>query len=151
MRIAVVWPRPREHRWKNGRTSPSNFPDGSDALLYLEDEGFQVSIEESCGRPFNPLVRMHEFYSGLDPVRALRVALRARGYDAAVCVGDASAFVLLWLRERLGFRLPVVLIDPALSTDYPRRKRLQDYVLPRVQRVVVFGRAQLDHLAREYG
>jgi hypothetical protein len=28
---------------------------------------------------------------------------------------------------------------------------MQDYVLPRVDRVIVFGRAQLDHLRAEYG
>ncbi|MES1256037.1 MAG: glycosyltransferase family 4 protein [Acidobacteriota bacterium] len=151
MRIAAVWPRPRKHRWTAGRLAPAQFPDASDALLYLEAEGFEVVIEDSFGIPLNPLVRVHEFYSGLDPARALRLAMRVRRYDAAVCVGDASAFVLMWLRERFGFRLPIVLVDPALSYEYPRRRRLQDYVLPRAQRVVVFGRTQMDYLAREYG
>jgi glycosyltransferase involved in cell wall biosynthesis len=151
MRIAAVWPRPRAHRWRSGRLAPAEWPDASDGLLYLEDEGIEVVIEDSFGIPFNPLVRVHEFYSGLDPARAIRLAMRARRYDAAVCVGDASAFVLMWLRERFGFTLPIVLVDPALSYEYPRRRRLQDYVLPRAQRVVVFGRTQMDYLAREYG
>jgi glycosyltransferase involved in cell wall biosynthesis len=150
-RVAVVWPRPRADRWRLGRTDPDHYPDQSDALLELEGEGFRVDIENSLGWPWNPLARMHEFYSGLDPLRAARLAVRARRYTAAVCVGDATAYALVWVRRALGLRLPIVLIDPALSFDYPRRKRLQDQVLPRVEKVVVFGRVQLDYLRQEYG
>jgi glycosyltransferase involved in cell wall biosynthesis len=45
----------------------------------------------------------------------------------------------------------MMLIDPALSDGYPRRKQLQDVVLPRADRVVVYGRVQESYLAREYG
>jgi glycosyltransferase involved in cell wall biosynthesis len=127
------------------------YPDLSDALLYLEHEGYQVTIEDSLGIPLNPLARMHEFYSGLDPLRAARVMARSRRYDAIVSVGCSSALFLVRLRRVLDVRVPVVLIDPALSRDYPRRKRLQDVVLPRVEKVVVYGRVQLDYLREEYG
>jgi glycosyltransferase involved in cell wall biosynthesis len=151
MRVAVVWPRPRQARWRLGQTAPDEYPDLSDALLFLEEQGIDVAIEESLGSPWNPLASMHEFYSGLDPVRALRVAARARRYDSILCIGDATAFVLVWLRRIFGFRAPILLVDPAVSPGYPRRKRLQDYVIPRVDRVVVYGRVQLDYLASEYG
>ena len=151
MRVAVVWPKPRAARWTLGRTHPAEYPDLSDALLYLEEEGFEVHIEESFGFPWNPLIRMHEFYSGFDPLRAARVALRASRYDAVICVGDVTAYGLLMLRRVLGLSLPIILIDPALSDDYPRRRRLQDRVLPQADLVVVFGRAQLEVLRARYG
>ena len=151
LRIGVVWPKPRAARWKLGKTSPTENPDLSDGLLFLEEEGFQVDIEESLPWPFNPLVNVHEFYSALDPIRAARVMARVRRYDAVICVGDATAFFLMALRTLSGSRLPVILIDPALGPGYPRRKRLQDYVLPRVDCVIVFGRVQLDYLRAEYG
>lgn len=151
MRIAVAWPKPRKIRWTHGRTRSAEFPDLSDGLLFLEQEGFEVSLEDSLGLPFNPLVNVHEFYSGLDPVRAGRIAMRVRQYDAVLCVGDSTAFAFVLLRRALGLRVPIVLIDPALSDGYPRRKRLQDYVLPRVDHVVVYGRSQIDYLRREYG
>lgn len=151
LRIAVLWPKPRAARWQLGQTMPEEYPDFSDGLLYLRHEGVDVAIEESLGGLLNPLSRMHEFYSGLDPLRAVRVAWRRRQYDAAICVGDATAYFLLRVREALGARLPIVLIDPALSDTYPRRKRLQDFVIPRVEHVVVFGQAQLAYLRREYG
>jgi len=151
MRVAVVWPKPRAARWKMGRTHPDESPDLSDALLYLEGEGFEVHIEESLGLPWNPLIGMHEFYSGLDPVRAARIAIRARRYDAVICIGDVTAYLLMKLRRLFGLRVPVILIDPALSDDYPRRRRLQDVVLPQAELVVVFGRAQLEVLRVRYG
>jgi glycosyltransferase involved in cell wall biosynthesis len=151
MRIGVVWPKPRAARWKLGKTSPTEYPDLSDGLLYLEEEGFQVDIEESLSWPLNPLINVHEFYSALDPIRAARVMTRVRRYDAVICVGDATAFFIVALRTLVGSRLPVILIDPALGPGYPRRKRLQDYILPRVDRVIVYGRVQLDYLRSEYG
>jgi glycosyltransferase involved in cell wall biosynthesis len=151
IRLGVVWPKPRQSRWKLGRTSPAEYPDLSDGFLYLEDEGFQVAIEESLSWPFNPLLNVHEFYSGLDPLRAVRVMARMRRYDAVVCMGDATAFFLIALRTLVGSRLPIILVDPALGPGYPRRKQLQDHVLPRVDRVIVYGRVQLEHLRAEYG
>ena len=151
MRVAIVWPRPRKAKWRLGQTQPDEFPDLSDALVYLEEHGITVAIEESLGWPWNPLAKMHEFYSGIDPLRALRVAARTRRYDAILCIGDATAFVPLWLRRLFGLRTPILLVDPAVSPGYPRRKRLQNYVIPRVECVVVYGRVQIGHLAREYG
>jgi glycosyltransferase involved in cell wall biosynthesis len=151
MRVAIVWPKPRAHRWQLGRREPAAYPDLSDGLLFLEDHDITPVIENSCSRMLNPLVGYHEFYSGLDPIRAARVAVRAKRYDAIVCIGDATAFFLLHLKRWFGLRAPIVLIDPALGDGYPRRKRLQDFVLPRVDRVIVYGTVQLAYLAREYG
>lgn len=151
MRIAVVWPKPRAGRWTLGRTRPAEFPDLSDGLLFLEEHGIEVVIENSCPRWLNPLVSHHEFLSGLDPIRAARVALHARRYDAAICVGDATAYFLLQLKRMFGLTLPVVLIDPALGDGYARRRKLQDFVLPRVDRVIVYGTVQLDYLRQRYG
>lgn len=152
MNIAVCWPRPRRDRWTLGRVRPDQYPDQSDGLLALEESGeFRVHIEDSLGPPLNPLARMHEFFSGLDPLRAARALLRRPRYDAIIAVGCSTALYLVRLRRVLGLRIPIILIDPALSRDYPRRKRLQDRVLPRVEKVVVFGTVQLEYLREEYG
>jgi glycosyltransferase involved in cell wall biosynthesis len=151
LQIAVVWPKPRVARVSQSRQNPDRYPDFSDGLAYLNTEGIDIVVEESLGVPLNPLAHMHEFYSGLDPLRAMRLITRVRGYDAAICVGDATAFVLTWLRDALRIRLPIVIIDPALSHSYPRRRRLQDYVLPRASCVVVFSESQTEYLRTEYG
>src|SRR4051812_6372161 len=107
MKVAVAWPRPRRDLWKLGRERPDLYPDQSDSLLFLEEEGFQVEIEDSLGFPLNPLARMHEFYSGLDPLRAARALLRSRRYDALISVGCSSALSLVQLRRALGLRVPI--------------------------------------------
>jgi glycosyltransferase involved in cell wall biosynthesis len=151
LQIAVVWPKPRATRVSQSRQNPDRFPDFSDGLAFLDTEGIEIAVEESLSLPLNPLANMHEFYSGLDPLRAMRLLTRVRRYDAAICVGDATAFVLTALLAALRIRLPIVIIDPALSYTYPRRRRLQDYVLPRARRVVVFGESQIEYLRKEYG
>ena len=151
LQIAVVWPKPRATRVSQSRQNPDRFPDFSDGLAFLDTEGIEIVVEESLSLPLNPLANMHEFYSGLDPLRAMRLLTRVRRYDAAICVGDATAFVLMWMLAALRIRLPIVVIDPALSYTYPRRRRLQDYVLPRARRVVVFGESQIEYLRKEYG
>lgn len=151
LQVAVLWPKPRLPRLLAARTDREQFPDFSDGLAYLEAEDIDIVIEESLGFPLNPFAHVHEFYSGLDPLRASRLLARVRRYDAAICVGDATAFVLTWLRDMLRVRLPIVVIDPALWYSYPRRKRLQDYVLPRASAVVVYGESQVEYLRKEYG
>lgn len=151
LQIAVVWPKPRATRVSQSRQNPDRYPDFSDGLAYLDTEGIEIVVEESLAVPLNPLANMHEFYSGLDPLRAMRTIARARRYDAAICVGDATAFVLTWLRDALRISLPIVIVDPALSYSYPRRRRLQDYVLPRASCVVVFSESQREYLRKEYG
>ena len=151
LRIAVAWPKPRGRQWDTGLRTPAESPDFSDGLLFLRNEGFDVSLEDSLTFPFNPLVNVHHFYSGFDPVRAGRIAWRASRYDALVAVGDSTAFFLDWLRRLFRLRMAIILVDPALAPGYARRKRVQDYLLPRVEEVVVFGSAQLDYLRAEYG
>ena len=150
LRLAVVWPRPRADRWKLGQVAPEAYPDLSDGLLYLEKEGFRVTIEDALRFPWNPLAH-HDLFGDLDPLRALRVMSRRRHYDAIVSVGCATAYYLVWMRRVLRLTIPIILIDPALSYSYARRKRLQDKILPFVDKVIVYGRTQLDYLRTEYG
>jgi glycosyltransferase involved in cell wall biosynthesis len=147
MRVAVLWPRPRRPRIDAAARDPALHPDPSDGLQFLEAEGFSVAIEDPYPVPLNPFARTHEVFSGLDPLRAVRVALR--GYDAVLAIGASSA----WCTDRvlrLGRRrTPVIMIDPAMG-PWKLRKRMQDRIIPRVARVIVYGRVQLDHLREQY-
>src|SRR5438876_7663125 len=89
---AIIWPKPRASRW---RASAPEAPEQSDALLFLEEHSFRVHIEDSTPFPWNPFARMHEFWSGLDLVRATRLGMRSRNYDVVIGVGDAVAYFLV--------------------------------------------------------
>ena len=150
LNVAVMWPKPRADRWKNALSSPDQYPDLSDGLLFLEKEDIQAFIVDPHGFPLNPFA-WHSVFCGLDPLCAARLITKSRRYDAIISVGCTSAPCLAWMKKILGISVPILLIDPLLSDDYPRLKRLQDKTLPLVDKVVVYGRVQLDYLRREYG
>jgi glycosyltransferase involved in cell wall biosynthesis len=150
MRIAVLWPRPRRPRIEAAARDPAAHPDASDGLLFLEQEGFSVSVEDPNGVLLNPLARSHEVFCGMDPVRAWRVARRRPPYDAIVSIGASSAWFTQRFAARRRPRIPVIMIDPAMG-PWKLRRRVQDLIIPRVARVVVFGRVQLDELREAYG
>ena len=150
MRVAVLWPRPRRARIEAAARDPGSHPDASDGLLGLAAEGFSIVVEDPYPIPLNPLARSHEIFCGLDPLRSLRVALRRPGYDAVLAIGASSAG---WTQRFLGLkrrRPPVLMIDPAMG-PWALRKRIQDLIIPRVDRVIVYGRTQLDYLREHYG
>lgn len=150
MRVAALWPRPRRERIDAALRDPAVHPDSSDALLFLEPEGFTVTVEDPYRFPLNPLARSHEVFCGLDPLRALRVALRRPRYDAALAIGASSA----WFTERFlrlkRPRVPVIMIDPAIG-PWKLRQRMQDVAIPRMDRVILFGRVQVAHLDQAFG
>ncbi len=148
-RIAILWPKPRARRI--AAADPAETPDQSDGLSALGSRGFDITIEDPLPFPWNPLANRHEVYCALDPLRALRLALFRRRYDAIVSVGSSSAFLTHRALAATLKPTPIVMIDPAMSYDWPLRKRLQDRILPKVSHVIVYGRVQLDYLAREYG
>jgi glycosyltransferase involved in cell wall biosynthesis len=74
-----------------------------------------------------------------------------RKIDAIVSIGESSCFLFVLLKRLLQLRKPVVVVDPALGPGYPRRKQVQDHVLPQVERVIVYATVQREYLQREYG
>ena len=96
MRVAVLWPKPRRGRIEDAARDPAAHPDASDGLAFLENEGMSVHVEDPYGGFLNPLARTHEVFCGLDPARALRVALRRPRYDAVLSIGASSA----WFTKR---------------------------------------------------
>lgn len=150
MRVAVLWPRPRRPRIHAAEADPAAHPDASDGLRFLEGEGVEVGIEDPNGFWLNPLANRHEIFCGLDPLRAWRVARARPPYDAAIAVGASSAWFTQRLLARRKPRAPVIMIDPAMG-PWKLRQRMQDGIIPRVDRVVVFGAVQVDHLREQYG
>jgi glycosyltransferase involved in cell wall biosynthesis len=150
MRVALLWPKPRRARIETAANDPAAHPDGSDGLLFLESEDFTVRVEDPNGLLLNPLARTHEVFSGLDPLRALRVARRRPPYDAILSIGASSAWFTQRFVARRRPRVPVIVIDPAMG-PWRLRKRMQERIIPRADRVIVFGRVQLDELRETYG
>jgi glycosyltransferase involved in cell wall biosynthesis len=98
------------------------------------------------GKPWNLFAGSHALFEGLDPVRALRVLLRERRCDAVLAVFEAPAVVVVALRRLFRFRPPIVMLDIGLGGHWAIRDRILDFVVPRVDAIIVLGRNQVDYI-----
>ena len=149
LRVAWLYPLPKR-RILSGMAAGSE-PDQLSAISRIARYGVSPHLVDPLPFPLNPFARRHSLYSGIDALRALRVASSLRRYDVILSVGESSALVLLWLKRLLGFRTPIVVWDPALGGEWPVRERILRYVLPRADRVLVVGANQANFITQIYG
>src|SRR5688572_15932090 len=104
MRVAWLYPRPKS---SIRRSQQANLePDQLSAIDLLPQFGISAVLIDPFPFPLNPLAHAHSVYSGLDPIRALKVLTETRNYDVIMSVGESSAALLLPLRRLLGRKLP---------------------------------------------
>ena len=149
-RAAVLWPHRRLEKILASSLAPDSYEE-MDGLSVLPDKGVQTTVLDPMPYPLNPFLRRGSLLSGMDALRTLRLLGMYGGIDVVVSIGESSCFWLVMLKRLLGLRKPIVIVDPALGPDYPSRKRVQDWVLPYVEKVIVYGTVQCDYIAREYG
>ena len=130
--------------------APDACPDPFDLERRLAAEGIELTTLDPAGRPWNPFVGRHPLLEGMDIWRALRILLFARRYDVVLSVMEAGAAPLVLLRRLFGFRTPIALWDLAPAERWRFRRRLQDFVLPRVQGVLALPSSQVDYIARRW-
>jgi glycosyltransferase involved in cell wall biosynthesis len=76
--------------------------------------------------------------------------LRERRYDVVVSVMEGPAAPLLLLRRLVGFTTPIVLWDIAPDDRWRLRTRLQDFVVPRLDGLMVLSSMQPAYIARRW-
>jgi glycosyltransferase involved in cell wall biosynthesis len=86
--------------------------------------------------PLNPLARHGTFYAGFDLLRALRVLLFDRRADVIVSVFESNVAIILLLGRLLRFPPRIVLWEVS-ARGWSLRDRVRDFVLPRVDMVLV--------------
>lgn len=91
--------------------------------------------------PLNPLARKGSFLAGFDPFRALKVLLFDRNADVIVSVFESNIFFVLLLRRLFRFKPKIVLWEVS-GRGWPKRDKVLDYVLPRVDHVFVLTKDQ---------
>lgn len=148
--VLVLWPHPRKSKVEQSLQNP-DLHEEADGFSYLPDCGYDFEMLESTPYPWNPLAKRGSLFAGIDPLRLVRLLLSYRRWDVLVSMDSSSCFLFVQLKRLLRLKKPVVVIDPALTATYRRRKAMHDAVLPYVERVAVFGKVQLDFLRQEYG
>jgi len=101
--------------------------------------------------PLNPFRNYHALFSGIDPLRALKVFLNYKKYDAIFCVGESSALAFLFYKSLFKIKIPVLVLDPALSLGWRPRKKILDFVIPRADKIIVFGKNQKKFIYNQWG
>lgn len=129
---------------------PGSGPDPRLLERLMAQAGIVLRILDPNPAPWNPFAGRHPLLRGLDPLRALGVLLRHRDCDVVVSVFEGAAVPLLLLRSLMRLRAPVVLWDIGLTEGWRLRERIQDFVVPRADGLMVLGRNQLDYVTRRW-
>jgi glycosyltransferase involved in cell wall biosynthesis len=149
LRVLLLVPNPRLALQTN--YVPGEQPNPFDFWQILAQHGVDVDIMDPTPWPLNPLARWHSFYRSLDPYRALKVLLYRRDYDLLISAGDGSAALPILLRRLFRFKTPILIWDLSPATRWRLRKRIQDYVLPRLTAVIAINSGQVRHIAERCG
>ena len=144
LRVAWLYPLPKRPLLEAYRRGDE--PDQLSGIEAIRSFGVEPELVDPMPRPWNPASGMHSLYSGIDPLRALRLLRDLDRYDAVLAVGESSALVLVALRRMFLFRKPILVWDPALGSSWKMRRRILDFVLPGVDRILVVGSNQVAHL-----
>ncbi|GAA5264655.1 hypothetical protein ACOSOMT5_P1080 [Acidiphilium sp. MT5] len=116
----------------------------------LENLGWHVDILDPGTRPWNPFGGMNPLLQALDPLRALKILTRKRDYDLIVSVFDGNAIPLLMLRHIFGFRTKIILWDLGLTETWRLRMRVLDYVIPRIDGIMVLATHQKHYIEAKW-
>jgi glycosyltransferase involved in cell wall biosynthesis len=116
----------------------------------LQGLGWSVDILDPGTRPWNPFGGMNPLVQSFDPLRALKILARKRHYDLIVSVFEGNAAPLLMARHIFGFRTKIILWDVGLTETWRLRMRVLDYVLPRVDGIMVLSTAQKHYIEAKW-
>ena len=149
LRAVFLLPIPREPYRK--AFVPGHGPDPGELWRLLSEQGIDVDIVDPNPWPLNPLAGRHPLYQSLDPWRSLKILLCSRHYDLVITANEGAAILLILLRRLFRFRPPVLVWDISPATTWRLRSWLQDYVLPRVDGIIVIGSNQVPYIAERWG
>jgi len=99
--------------------------------------------------PWNPLANKGTLWAGLDLLRALKVLLFDRKADVIVSVFESNVLFVLLLR-RLFFFKPKIVLWEVSGRGWAKRDKILDYVVPRVDQVLVLTEDQRIKVEAQY-
>jgi len=116
-------------------------PDPLRELNGFVENGVTPGERDLHSFPFNPLAKKGSFLAGLDPLRALKVLVFDRKADVIVSVFESNIFFVLLLKKLFFFKPKIVLWEVS-GRGWAKRDKVLDFVLPRVDHVLVLTQDQ---------
>lgn len=111
--------------------------------------GIDVRERDLHDFPWNPLFKKGTLLAGLDLLRAFKVLLFDRKADVIVSVFESNVLFVLLLRRLFNFKPRIVLWEVS-GRGWRVRDRILDYVVPRVDQVLVLTEKQRREVEGRY-
>lgn len=129
---------------------PGRGPDPRALYRHLAAVGIEAKTIDPNRIPWNPFAGRGSLLESLDLSRALRILVRERQADLIVSIFEGAAAPLLALRPVLGGARKIALWDLGLTEDWPLRERILDFVVPRVDGIMVLSAHQKPYIERRW-
>lgn len=139
-----AWPAPHDS------TAALQEKSRNTTLHHLAQLGVTWRVIPPTKKPWNLLDRGNPFWRGLDPIRAIRVMLTCRDADAVVSVFEGNALFILLLRRLFFFKPKVMLWDASPGNPWRVLQRVQRFVLPRYDGLMMLTQSQKEAIRRDY-
>ena len=111
----------------------------------LQEQGISSTFADPYPYPWNPFSGKDTLLQSLDPLRALRIALRERDADVVVSVFEGAATSVGALRPLLRLDAALAMWDLGL-TNWQLRNKIIDFTLPRIDELLVLGQNQVGYV-----
>ena len=130
--------------------APDTHPAYEELYEHMAEAGVEMHLAPVLRPPWNPFGNSHALICGIDPLRALRIMLAHREYDAVLAYFESPVLPFVLLRRALFYSRPLVIADIGLSAGWRIRDRILDLVVPRVDGAILLGRNQIDVLRQRW-
>jgi glycosyltransferase involved in cell wall biosynthesis len=125
-------------------------PNRRAGLDAMREYGFDGEYVLFFKPPWNPLGHAHAVWRAIDPARAVWTLTRRRDAAAIMSFAESGAVMPLLLRRLFGSRTPIVVMHDSDHANWRPRRMVQDFVLPRVELVLIQTHAQGRYLTQQY-
>ncbi len=144
LRVVMLPPQP----WLLSRLAylPGQGADANELDRQFVRNGVAMEMIDPNPWPWNPFAGRHPLFMGIDPLRALRVLFRRRDADLVLACFESPTVVLLLLRRLFRFRPPIVIVDIGLGGEWPIRRRILNFVVPRLDGIIVLSENQVTYI-----
>ena len=129
---------------------PGEGPDPVELTRQFSALGIELELIDPGDRPWNPFSGQHPLFEGLDPVRAVRILAGRRDCDLVLACFESPTVPLLLLRRVAAFPPPIVMVDVGLAGGWAIRDRVLDFVIPRIDGIIVLGSNQVDYIRQRW-
>lgn len=148
--IRALFVSPNPNPWLAKTFVPGEGPDPFAIARELKKQGIESEEIDPLPWPWNPFAGKEPLLQGLDPLRAIRIALDQRRIDIIITIFEGGAVPLVFLKSLGLLRRPLCVVDVGLTETWKLRRRVLDFILPRMDGIMVLGSNQEEYIRKNW-